>query len=133
MMKIVYATVYDLPRPKYRAINPRHTTFRVESYTVNIRYTTCRICDSMRHVVFSRIETVVLQVIKINPFLLIYSNGSSSVKISGSRLDFADILPTTFGKEETAHLKTGTNRCQKLCQKQAKTHCSRFIRKMAIR
>ena len=57
----VYAKVYDLSRPKQVAVNP-FTTFRVESYTVNIGYTTCRICDSMRHVVVFRTETAVLQV-----------------------------------------------------------------------
>jgi hypothetical protein len=47
---------------KYMVVNPRHTTFRVEKYTVNIRHMTCRICDFMRHFVFFRIESVVLQV-----------------------------------------------------------------------
>ena len=47
---------------KYVAVNPRYTTFRVESYTVNIGYTTCRIYDYMQYVVVFRSEMVVLQV-----------------------------------------------------------------------
>jgi hypothetical protein len=47
------------------AVNPRHLMSRIKSYTVNIRYMTCRICDIMRLVMVFRIETVVLQVSKI--------------------------------------------------------------------
>ena len=57
-----YATVCDSMRRKYLAVNPRYPTFCFKSYTVNIRYTTCRICDSMRYVVLCRGITVVLQV-----------------------------------------------------------------------
>ena len=39
---------------------------RLESYTVNIRHTTCRICDFMRHVAVFRIELVVLRVSTVN-------------------------------------------------------------------
>ena len=46
------------------AVNPRCTTHRIESYTVTMRYTMCRIYDSMRYVVVFRRETVVLQVSK---------------------------------------------------------------------
>ena len=60
--KYVCATLYDLTRYKYVVVNPRHTTFRVESYTVSIQHTTCRICDSMQNVVAFRRESVVLQV-----------------------------------------------------------------------
>jgi len=42
-------------------LNLWYTTSRVRSYTVNMRYPTCRICDSKRHVVVFRRETVVLQ------------------------------------------------------------------------
>ncbi len=59
--EIAYATVYDLPRPKYMAVSPQHLTFCVKSHTVNTRYATCRICDSKQHVVAFRGETVVLQ------------------------------------------------------------------------
>ncbi len=46
----------------YMVVNPRYTTSRIESNTVNTRHMTCRICDSMRHVAVFRIESVVLQV-----------------------------------------------------------------------
>ncbi len=54
-------TICDIPRFKYMAVNPRYPKSRVKSYTVNIRYTMCRVCESMRHVVDFRRETVVLQ------------------------------------------------------------------------
>jgi hypothetical protein len=57
-----YTTVCDYPRSKSIAVNPRHIIYCVKSYTVNMRYLTCRICDSMRHVVVFCIETAVLQV-----------------------------------------------------------------------
>jgi hypothetical protein len=60
-----YATECDLPRPKYVAVEPRYATFCTELYTVNIRYMTCRICDSMDMSFFCR-ETVVLQVSSLN-------------------------------------------------------------------
>ena len=56
-----YTTICDHPRSNYMVVNPRYMTSRVMSYTVNIRYTTCRICDSMRHVVLCRGITVMLQ------------------------------------------------------------------------
>ncbi len=43
-------------------VNPQYTTFCVESYKVNMRYLTCRICDSMRYVVVFHRETVLSQV-----------------------------------------------------------------------
>ena len=58
----MYATICDNPRAKSMAVSPRYTTSRVEPYPVNIRYTTCRICNSMRPVGVFRRETVVLQV-----------------------------------------------------------------------
>jgi hypothetical protein len=57
-----YAALCNLPRAKHMAVNPRYTTSRVESHTVNIRLRTCRICDPIRHVVVFRRESVVLQV-----------------------------------------------------------------------
>ena len=44
------------------AVNPRYTTPRAESYTVNIQYMMCSIFDSMRHVVVFCREMIVLQV-----------------------------------------------------------------------
>jgi len=62
--KLNYTTICDHPRSKYVVVNPRYTTSRVKSCTVNIWYRTCRICNFMRHVVVFRRETVVLQVSK---------------------------------------------------------------------
>ncbi len=53
----LYANLHDLNE----AGKSRNTTFRVNLCTVITRYTTCRICDLMRHVVVYRRETAVLQ------------------------------------------------------------------------
>ncbi len=47
-IRMKYTTLCDLTWSRSSEVNPRYKMSDVESYTVNIQHTTCRICDFMR-------------------------------------------------------------------------------------
>jgi hypothetical protein len=70
-----YLIICYFPRAYYKPVNPRHTISLLQSYTVNILYTTCRIYNSMQNFLVYRCKTVVVKVSTI--FITVFPKDQS--------------------------------------------------------